>query len=670
MTTAFVFSPSAQGGTIALIEKRMLGPRPVPVDMWHTAPESLAPAVRYLKRLIDSGGASIQGTEVTVTTDALLSVPASIATLLQTPAIAPLSLSLSLNGRVETSDGAITASWYDTNFRRLTPKRTGMFVGFGQETGRLATPVYHLLEAIDAYNATLGQPPEQRLPSWLAVQQRLEPLTGTAVKADKILQNLRIYQAGAFALDIKQAVGAPIFDPVLMVSAMRASLEDETIAPEGSGGDGMELNLKDNEEHALLAPHQHAEFLKQFNADGLGTRPSYVVARNTYLVIEPELQSALNVVKRLRRAPDSERRAFLRNPRTYIAEALPDAGEAIGTIFVETRQYSERVVGLGIWEKPKLDWLMRKGQGWLPERFVLRVGSKDLEVDAKGVEELAAAADSAASEGREDIRYRGETFSKDDVDAALARLRDMEAAPPHFDRSAEEAKLSEDRNVLLMNDNIEETGFAAGVTPRPLFAQKLWPSDAVRTVPKPHQTTGFGWLVDAWTSGLPGALLADDMGLGKTMQALAFLAWFRSNRHAAGAEAKRFHGPILIVAPTALLRNWQKEAETHLVPDSLGECVEVFGSGLNRLKARGPASPEDALDVSRLRDSDWILTTYETLANFHRAFARVAYSVAIFDEMQKIKAPDTINTHAAKVMNADFVLGMTGTPIENRIEDI
>jgi SNF2 family DNA or RNA helicase len=65
-----------------------------------------------------------------------------------------------------------------------------------------------------------------------------------------------------------------------------------------------------------------------------------------------------------------------------------------------------------------------------------------------------------------------------------------------------------------------------------------------------------------------------------------------------------------------------------------------------------------------------VLTTYETLANYHRAFARVAFPVAIFDEMQKIKSPATINTHAAKAMNADFVLGMTGTPIENRIEDL
>jgi superfamily II DNA or RNA helicase len=52
----------------------------------------------------------------------------------------------------------------------------------------------------------------------------------------------------------------------------------------------------------------------------------------------------------------------------------------------------------------------------------------------------------------------------------------------------------------------------------------------------------------------------------------------------------------------------------------------------------------------------------------HRAFARVACSIVIFDEMQKVKSPGTINTRAAKALNADFVLGLTGTPIENRLD--
>lgn len=81
-------------------------------------------------------------------------------------------------------------------------------------------------------------------------------------------------------------------------------------------------------------------------------------------------------------------------------------------------------------------------------------------------------------------------------------------------------------------------------------------------------------------------------------------------------------------------------------------------------------SPEDALDLDKLRSADWILTTYETLADNHRAFARIPYSVAVFDEMQKIKEPDLINTRSAGTLNVDFVLGLTGTPIENRFEDL
>ncbi|WP_163574709.1 SNF2-related protein, partial [Klebsiella pneumoniae] len=59
-----------------------------------------------------------------------------------------------------------------------------------------------------------------------------------------------------------------------------------------------------------------------------------------------------------------------------------------------------------------------------------------------------------------------------------------------------------------------------------------------------------------------------------------------------------------------------------------------------------------------------------TLADNHIAFSKIEFSVALFDEIQKIKDPGTLNANAAGAINADFVLGLTGTPIENRIEDL
>jgi len=652
----------------------MFSKRPVPTDAWHSqaGPELMA-AVRYLKRLADSGEAFSTGNAIALTTQSLLEMPGTILAQIGVPAVAPLSLKLSLHGRIESPEGEITISWTDGNYRSLVPVRQGLIVRWAGKTGRLTAPIYALVDAVDRYNATRGQPSENRIAAWAPIQQRLQSLTGTEVEADRVLSSFRIFQAGAFSLDVRQALDGPQFNPVLMSSALRASLEDEADAPE-NGVDPTEA-LRDESEHALLPPELQKQFLHDFNRDGLPTRPSYVLARNTYLVIEPELQQALDVVKRAQRASAEERRRFVQNPRAALVQALPDAEETTGTIFIETKQYSERVTELGIWEKPKLDWIRRKGTGWLPEAFELQVGKQSIRIDEDGLKELALAFEEASARGEEWVQYNGVTLATEDLSGAFERLEQgnilgLSAEQETTTESTDtEDKPQPDRAVLKKKENLEEVEFTIDLRPRPLFAQKLFPSDLVVTPPKPHQADGFGWLVDSWTSGLPGVLLADDMGLGKTMQALAFLAWFRENRRVGGLRAKQFAGPILVVAPTALLRNWAKEADTHLARPGLGDCLAAFGSGLARIRRRD-AVPEDALNIDAIRTADWVLTTYETLANYHRAFARVAYPIIVFDEMQKIKAPDTINTHAAGVMNADFVLGMTGTPIENRIEDL
>lgn len=667
----FEFTPTETGGYVALLRTRMFSKRPIPTDAWSSqAGPDLIAAVRYLKRLEDSGEASASATGIDLTTPTLLEMPGTILAQIGVPAVAPLSLKLSLRNRVEAPDGEIQMTWADSNYRSLEPVRQGLIVKWhGTRVGRLTAPVHALVEAVERYNASKGQPSENRIAAWAPVQQRLQSLAGTKVQADRVLSTFRIFQAGAFSLDVKQALDGPQFNPVLMSASLRATLEDEADAPE-DGAEPTEA-LKDEAEHALLSPELQNQFLRAFNQDGLATRPSYVLGRNTYLVVEPELQQALDIIKRAQRAPAPERRAFVQNPRAALVQALPGGDETAGTLFIETRQYSERVTELGIWEKPKLDWIRRKSTGWLPEGFVLQVGSQTVPLDEPGLQHLASAFEEATARGDDFLQYQGLILVTSEVSAAFEELKkgNIPEPGPGEPEPETEKEPEPDRAVLKKKENLEEVEFTIDLRPRPLFAQKLFPSDLVDTQPKPHQIDGFGWLVDAWTSGLPGVLLADDMGLGKTMQALAFLAWFRENRRVGRERARQFAGPILVVAPTALLRNWVKEAETHLAGAGLGDCLAAFGSGLARLRRR-EAAPEDALDVDAIRSADWVLTTYETLANYHRAFARVAYPIIVFDEMQKIKAPDTINTHAAKVMNADFVLGMTGTPIENRIEDL
>jgi SNF2 family DNA or RNA helicase len=127
--------------------------------------------------------------------------------------------------------------------------------------------------------------------------------------------------------------------------------------------------------------------------------------------------------------------------------------------------------------------------------------------------------------------------------------------------------------------------------------------------------------------------------------------------------------PVLIVAPTGLLANWQKEHADHLSIPGLGECLAAFGPGLRPLRSMGD-NGRPTIDVAALRRAACVLTTYETLRDYDRDFGQVRFAAAVFDEAQKIKTPAIRLTDSAKGMNVGFRIAMTGTPVENRLSDL
>jgi len=190
------------------------------------------------------------------------------------------------------------------------------------------------------------------------------------------------------------------------------------------------------------------------------------------------------------------------------------------------------------------------------------------------------------------------------------------------------------------------------------------PSCLVTTL-KQHQLQSLTWLQKSWIYGSPGVLLADDMGLGKTLQGLAFLAWLRDGIRAGTIT----RCPLLIVAPTGLLENWRAEHDRHLAAPGLGTLLPAYGKGLAALRKPGP-SGIPGLDLSALRAADWVLTTYETLRDYSRDFVSLHCACMLVDEAQKIKTPAIRMTDAAKAMNAEFRIALTGTPVENRLADL
>jgi hypothetical protein len=233
-----------------------------------------------------------------------------------------------------------------------------------------------------------------------------------------------------------------------------------------------------------------------------------------------------------------------------------------------------------------------------------------------------------------------------DLPETLAKPED-EVTGPEVVRPPELADM-----VLQIEDNVERLGFGQRATlPRvPESFTPPWPSRMASAFgPKPHQRTGFrtlAWWASSDSTPIQGGLIADDMGLGKTFQVIALMARL--------AEEQQLR-PSLVIAPASLLVNWEQEAR-RFAPQAIRNVRHLKDVPRGREAA--------------LLDADLVLTSYESLAQRDIEVGRVPWKLVVCDEAQKIKNPSTRVAHAAKGMHAKIRLAITGTPVENSLEDL
>ncbi|MDR1490495.1 MAG: DEAD/DEAH box helicase [Desulfovibrio sp.] len=142
-----------------------------------------------------------------------------------------------------------------------------------------------------------------------------------------------------------------------------------------------------------------------------------------------------------------------------------------------------------------------------------------------------------------------------------------------------------------------------------------------------------------------GGILADEMGLGKTVQTLSFI------QHIYERGARK---PNLIVVPTSVLPNWEKEAEKFVPGLSL---LTIYGA-----KREGM--------FQRIRQADLVLTTYALLRRDLEELEKYEFGAIILDEAQNIKNPNTITARSVRHIRADMRLCLSGTPIENNLFEL
>ncbi|MEV5651513.1 DEAD/DEAH box helicase [Nocardia sp. NPDC052254] len=250
------------------------------------------------------------------------------------------------------------------------------------------------------------------------------------------------------------------------------------------------------------------------------------------------------------------------------------------------------------------------------------------------------------------VRLRGQWVQADQrsLTAAAAYLEGRtDDRPATLTQLLGEIAATQVRNVPI--EEVTATGWVRELFDGVHTGDPVEPPAGLKAQLRPYQLRGLSWLATMNRLGC-GAILADDMGLGKTVQVLALLVHERESATRGCAPA-----PTLLVCPMSVVGNWQRETER-------------FAPGLRVLVHHGPGRRSGAEFDAAVRDSDLVLTTYALLARDVEELKRQRWERVVVDEAQHIKNAATRQARAARAVGARHRLALTGTPVENRLEEL
>ena len=653
--------------------------------------------LRALAEEEPSGALEIDETRIILSHPLAATLDGETARVLGLPPLTDLVFETGVSGVLGNPGFRLDWRWSRAG-RPVSPARTGVILHTDRGDQRMPRAALDAIVIAERFDdaapltdhwSALARFRRNLRPEDDTVDPGISPDENARIAMTGFLDTLRIASADAFAMALRDdGAGGVTFDPLPYA---HGASEEADSAP-----------LMDDELGAF-----HAEFGKR------GASAAYRTGNNSYLVVERGAAPALAVMARKQRAPQAERESFIENPSSDLAEAyeaaLDDEGAldgvddatrealietAVGQTFVQTPEYlSARIVGVGAWRPPDIGGVAAHRTTWLPEAFTETQKTALRDKSSAELEAIQAVHKAARERGDSHIDVGdGTTIPVGPRTEAELEARMEEAREAEEERKDGTSPLPEDGTVtegqgvdtagpivLQTKLNFEDLTYGPEHIARPANVSDAVPS-AVTSTLMSHQQVSFDWQVAAWRAGTPGLLNADEPGLGKTLQSLAFLAWLRTVM-AAGPLEERL--PILIVAPTSLLMNWEQEVATHLDAEGLGTVLRLYGSGVSARKHHGVEGKETDDGTARLDFRDlheavedgrghdrWILTTYQTLTNYQHSFGRLRFAAAVFDEIQAIKNPATLGAEAARSVNARFRIGLTGTPIENRLTDI
>jgi len=535
--------------------------------------QHLSFALADLRSTAEEAGDKVEigGSRIRMTHRTLSGLSSETAEALGLPPLIDLTLRTDVSGLLGLPEFRLTHEWVRAGRRELV-QRTGAIAqtsGAGSDgLRRLPRWMLEALEVADRFRA--GSDLDAHWEALARFRRALEPgvrMDGKDTEArlgmTDFLSGLEVTLTDRFSISPRRE------DQFSIIPFLGETVE----AAEREGGQVSETEAELTE--GRLRAFQDKAFAR-------GARPAYKLGAQSYLVIDPSAAPVLKVMTEMQRADPVTRSAFVRNPRQRITEAVTEHLRAKGKLdglspaqeqelieqaaepaFVETQEYSERVIGLTVYEKPSME-IAGSGTTWLPEAFTGPVALVIAKMSVDQIVKLINQVDTAIRSGAGSVTVDETVIpANPTTKAALEQRLESIRTPQETDeRPTVEEGIDAVTGPIILDtaDNLSELRWAAKFRPRTRLAPDSIP-EVVKSAMKGHQTESFRWKLDAWTSGLPGVLNADEQGLGKTLQAIAFLAWMRENM--TRSEAGRT-GPVLVVAPTSLLVNWEEEVDKHL----------------------------------------------------------------------------------------------------------
>ena len=204
--------------------------------------------------------------------------------------------------------------------------------------------------------------------------------------------------------------------------------------------------------------------------------------------------------------------------------------------------------------------------------------------------------------------------------------------------------------TLAIEEMLSEAGSVTGDKKWKAFKERIRKSahynpslpSTLQAELRDYQVEGFLWMsrLAEWGAG---ACLADDMGLGKTVQAIAVML------------DRAPSGPVIVIAPTSVCSNWSSEI-ARFAPSLNVHVLREASDRTSRVEGLGP------LDV--------LIASYGLLSLEEELLSKTSWTMAVFDEAQAFKNAETKRAQAARKIQADFRLALSGTPIENDLDEL